>query len=58
MQGSGGDHKLLRQRVCEYMLANRASFEPFVEDDEKFEDYMRVRSALDASACRASEART
>ena len=47
MQGSSGDQRLIRQRVCEYMLAHRASFEPFVEDDEKFDDYMRVRCSCD-----------
>ena len=47
-QGSCGDHKLIRQRVCEHMLANRTNFEPFVEDDEEFDDYMRVR--IDAHA--------
>ena len=51
-QGSSGDYKLIRQRVCQHMLANRANFEPFVEDDEKFDDYMRVRSA----ACAWSQA--
>ena len=50
VQGSAGDHKLIRQRVCEYMLANRANFEPFVEDDEKFDDYMRVRCGILVSA--------
>ena len=44
-QGSSGDYELIRQRVCQHMLANRANFEPFVEDDEKFDDYMRVRTA-------------
>ncbi len=51
-QGSAGDHKLIRQRVCDYMLANRASFEPFVEDDERFDDYMRVRgSSVHCAVC-------
>ena len=38
--GDEGRHGELRARVVEYIEAKREDFAPFVEDDEKFEDYV------------------
>jgi len=41
LEGNQGAHKKYRQDAIEYMLQNREDFEPFVEDDETFDDYIQ-----------------
>ena len=40
-EDGGGDAADLRRRVVDHIAAHRDAFEPFVEDDEKFDDYVR-----------------
>ena len=44
--GSDAHHVALRRDVVAYMIANRIDFEPFIEDDEKFDTYV-TRMATD-----------
>eukprot|EP00736_Rhodelphis_marinus_P004600 Rmarinus@m.18972 len=37
---SGDAHRWLRKKACELMISHRIDFEPFVEDDESFDDYV------------------
>ena len=34
------DHQILRQRIMSYVRAHRTMYEPFMEDDEPFDDYV------------------
>jgi OTU domain-containing protein 3 len=34
------DHQTLRQRIMSYVRAHRTMYEPFMEDDEPFDDYV------------------
>merc|ERR1719498_1177582 len=38
--GDEGDHRRRRREICEYIAAHREWFEPFMEDDEPFDDYV------------------
>jgi len=40
-QGRAGAHSEVRRRVVEHMAAHREDFEPFMEDDEPFDAYLR-----------------
>jgi OTU domain-containing protein 3 len=42
--GDETDHLALRRQTIEYMEANRDSFEPFIEDDEKWAAYIERMS--------------
>lgn len=41
IEGSERDHWDLRQRTLDFMEEHRDGFEPFVENDESFDDYVR-----------------
>jgi hypothetical protein len=41
MHGDEDRHAALRQRACDLMEARREEFEPFVEDDESFDAYLK-----------------
>lgn len=41
LEGRSGDHRELRRRVVSYVRSHRENFEPFVEDDEPFDDYVQ-----------------
>ncbi len=55
--GPPADHAALRARTVAFMQAHRADFEPYLEDDEKFEHYCermaRVRPSTVAGRCRS-----
>lgn len=38
--GDPNNHAVYRKQICEYILHNREDFEPFIEDDEPFEEYL------------------
>jgi OTU domain-containing protein 3 len=38
--GDASGHRDLRQRIIDYVETNRDDFEPFMEDDEPFDDYV------------------
>ncbi len=40
VEGSENNHAFYRQSSIEYMTANEEHFKNFMEDDEKFEDYI------------------
>ncbi|KIZ06508.1 OTU domain-containing protein 3 [Monoraphidium neglectum] len=40
-EGDEGRHTDLRQRACDLMVERREEFEPFVEDDQGFETYIK-----------------
>lgn len=40
LHGSNGDHRALRQRIVSHMKDHRDEYEPFVEDDEPFDNYI------------------
>lgn len=48
MEGREDNYKNYRGRIVEFVIANKEYFEPFVEDDEKFDDYVNdmVRDAV------------
>jgi hypothetical protein len=41
LHGEEGRHEALRQRACDLMEARRGEFEPFVEDDQAFDAYLK-----------------
>jgi hypothetical protein len=41
LEGDEGGHADLRQRACDLMVARREEFEPFVEDDQGFDTYIK-----------------
>jgi len=40
MDGNPENHPKYRKRICEYIETNRFDFEPFIEDDEPFDEYL------------------
>jgi len=40
MDGNPDNHPKYRKRICEYIEHNRIDFEPFIEDDEPFDEYL------------------
>jgi len=40
LDGNPDNHPKYRKRICEYIEINRLDFEPFIEDDEPFDEYM------------------
>jgi OTU domain-containing protein 3 len=40
MEGNPNKHPTYRKRICEFIDANRDDYEPFLEDDELWEEYM------------------
>ena len=49
-QGDEGRHVDLRQRACDLMAERRADFEPFVEDDQGFDGYVKQMRKVRARA--------
>ncbi|GBF88560.1 hypothetical protein Rsub_01275 [Raphidocelis subcapitata] len=41
LHGEEGRHEALRQRACDLMEARQGEFEPFVEDDQAFDAYLK-----------------
>jgi len=41
MEGNENHHYEYRKQIIQFMIMNREYFEPFIEDDEKFDDYIR-----------------
>eukprot|EP00887_Chlorella_sp_A99_P007417 scaffold2.g7417.t1 len=41
VEGEGGAHLAFRRRVVDYMTQHREQFEPFIEDDEPFDKYVK-----------------
>ncbi len=39
-EGGEFNYKFYRTEACNFMVQNRPNFEPFMEDDEKFDDYI------------------
>jgi len=48
MEGREDNYMTYRQRIVEHIIDNREYFEPFIEDDEKFDDYVKdmIRDAV------------
>jgi len=44
-------HGDLRHKACDLMVANREDFEPFVEDDQGFETYVKRMRKVLAHTC-------
>jgi len=40
MEGNPNKHPAYRRRICEFIEANRDDYEPFLEDDEIWEEYL------------------
>jgi len=40
MEGNPNKHPTYRKRICEFIDTNRDDYEPFLEDDELWEEYM------------------
>jgi OTU domain-containing protein 3 len=41
IEGREDNYMTYRQRIVEFITVNREYFEPFIEDDEKFDDYVK-----------------
>eukprot|EP01026_Neomeris_dumetosa_P069245 TRINITY_DN68332_c0_g2_i2.p2 TRINITY_DN68332_c0_g2~~TRINITY_DN68332_c0_g2_i2.p2 ORF type:complete len:487 (-),score=99.43 TRINITY_DN68332_c0_g2_i2:813-2273(-) len=41
LEGDKADHRSIRKKVCQYIEDNREMFEPFIEDDEPFDTYLK-----------------